>query len=593
MFGFAAIVVRLVGGLGASTGLSDAMPWGIWKIINMVAGVALATGGFTLAAIVYVFNVKKYRSILKTAIVVALLGYGSSCFALFLDIGLPHTIWHPIFYWNHHSFLFEVAWCVMLYFTVTILETAPMILEKYKLTKIVNLFHKVSIPIVITGITLSSLHHTSLGSLFLVMPARLHELWFTTGLPVLFFFSAVGAGMMTVIFVSLAYSYFFNKKENMSVLTPLAKISAWILGFYLVLKIGDLVLRNVLGALFTGSFESVYFILEILFGVLIPITLVGIPAVRNKPSGLAVISIFAMVGLVLNRMNVGIIGLLRSADVGYFPTLTEFSLSFGIIAAAVLVLIYIVEHFDIVEKGEEKHPVQEEAPGVVDRLSRAWSHGVVSDRVRITLLIVITLPVAFGLFSAQAFTGAALIHTPVEAPRGADNARKVLKINGNANETFVLFNHARHQEVFEGGHSCVLCHHASLPDDNSSSCYLCHTDMFQAQSIFDHDAHQMKLGDKWSCVECHDPALPKNRKNAALCVMCHESYSSFDCKEDGATHYMADSYMDAMHGLCIECHTRTGEETGLSEMGECAFCHKEKIHSGTDAGSNEYFHILK
>jgi Ni/Fe-hydrogenase subunit HybB-like protein len=126
VLGAVAILMRLGLGLGASTHLSDAVPWGLWKILNMVAGVALATGGFTLACVVYVLRLETYRPLLRPAILIAFLGYGSSCFALLLDIGLPHRIWHPLFYWNEHSFLFEVAWCVMLYFSITVVEVVVM-----------------------------------------------------------------------------------------------------------------------------------------------------------------------------------------------------------------------------------------------------------------------------------------------------------------------------------------------------------------------------------------------------------------------------------------------------------------------------------
>ena len=178
--GFVAIVLRLAFGLGASTALSDSVPWGLWKILNMVAGVALATGGFTLACAVYVLGLEKYRPLLRPAILIAFLGYGSSCFALFLDIGMPHRIWHAIVYWNEHSFLFEVAWCEMLYFTVTILELSPTFLERMGLGRVAGFLHRIAFGIVVTGIALSSLHHSSLGSLFLVTPQRLHPLWISS-----------------------------------------------------------------------------------------------------------------------------------------------------------------------------------------------------------------------------------------------------------------------------------------------------------------------------------------------------------------------------------------------------------------------------
>ncbi|MCG6914621.1 polysulfide reductase NrfD, partial [bacterium BMS3Abin03] len=183
-FGLVAGIFRLWFGLGATTNLTDSVPWGLWKVLNMIAGVALSTCGFTIGFLVYVLKIEKFKPLVKPAILVAFLGYGSSCFALLFDIGQPYRFWHPLFMWNEHSFLFEVFWCVMLYFSVTFIELMPNILEKYKLKKTVGFLHKITIGIVIIGISLSTLHHSSLGSLFLITPYRLSELWYSSLLPV-------------------------------------------------------------------------------------------------------------------------------------------------------------------------------------------------------------------------------------------------------------------------------------------------------------------------------------------------------------------------------------------------------------------------
>jgi Ni/Fe-hydrogenase subunit HybB-like protein len=128
LVGLVAGVFRMWFGLGATTNMSDAVPWGLWKIFNMVAGVALSTSGFTVGFLVYVLRLKQYKSLMKPAILLAFLGYGCSMLALLFDIGLPHRFWHPILMWNEHSFLFEVFWCVLLYFTVTFIELSPSIL---------------------------------------------------------------------------------------------------------------------------------------------------------------------------------------------------------------------------------------------------------------------------------------------------------------------------------------------------------------------------------------------------------------------------------------------------------------------------------
>ncbi|MBN1212296.1 MAG: polysulfide reductase NrfD, partial [candidate division Zixibacteria bacterium] len=208
--GLVAAAFRMWFGLGATTNLSDAMPWGLWKILNMVAGVALSTSGFTVGFLVYVLRLKPFKPLLKFAILVAFLGYGCSMLALLFDIGLPHRFWHPIFMWNEHSFLFEVFWCVLLYFTVTFIEMLPAIFEKLRSDKIVKFLHGIAFGVVIVGISLSSLHHSSLGSLFLVTPIRLHALWYTPWLPLFFILSAMGAGMMFLVLVRILYAYWYN-----------------------------------------------------------------------------------------------------------------------------------------------------------------------------------------------------------------------------------------------------------------------------------------------------------------------------------------------------------------------------------------------
>ena len=166
--GLVAAVFRLLFGLGATTNLTDGVPWGFWKVFNMIAGVALSTSGFTVGFLVYVLQLKQFKPYLKPAILIAFLGYGCSCLALLFDIGLPYRFWHPIFMWNINSFLFEVFWCVLLYFTVTAIELAPIIFERFKAEKLIKFLHGIAFVVVIIGISLSSLHHSSLGSLFLV-----------------------------------------------------------------------------------------------------------------------------------------------------------------------------------------------------------------------------------------------------------------------------------------------------------------------------------------------------------------------------------------------------------------------------------------
>jgi len=576
MFGMAAVIARIFGGLGASTNLSDSMPWGLWKILNMVAGAALATGGFTLAATVHIFQIEKYKPLMRPAILVAFLGYGSSLFALLWDIGLPHEFYHPFFHWNHHSFLFEVFWCVSLYFMVTAIELAPVIFEKYRAEAIVKWLHRISIPIIILGITLSTLHHTSLGSLFLVMPTRLYGLWFTNWIPALFFLSAVGAGMMMVVLVRLGYSYFFNKKENMPVVLGLSRIAAVVLSVYFVIKMIDLELHGNMHLLMSGQWESFVFIIEMLLSVVIPVAFVFIPQLLSKSGGLVIAAGSAVLGLAVNRMDVGIIGLLRTSETGYFPSLLEISLSIGVISGAALVFIYIAENFRIFPELPEKPAPETTFRLRSDRISEIWARSFLNDRARISLLVVVALPLAAGIFYRNTSDGMTLEVSPVTAPRSMDKMRYVLKINGDLDEHYVHFDHELHKNKLGKEESCVSCHHLDLPNDNGSSCSKCHTDMNRKVSVFDHALHVQQKGGKFSCVECHDPAKPKNLKDSKACAECHvEDMNHFPAVGEPFDH-MALSYTDAMHERCITCHKEQEIIANRQGMTECAFCHSEE-----------------
>jgi len=615
LLGLVAILLRLLFGLGASTALSDALPWGLWKILNMVAGVALATGGFTLACAVYVLGLEKYRPLLRPAILIAFLGYGSSCFALFLDIGLPHRIWHAIVYWNHHSFLFEVAWCVMLYFTVTIVEMAPVILEKFPYPRLVHWLHRGTVPVVIIGITLSTLHHSSLGSLFLITPWRLHELWYTSWLPILFFVSAVGGGMMLVVLATQVYGWLKNREPKWELLRGVAMAAAVALALLVVLKLVDLTRRDAWGAVFSGSPESLLFVAELLLATVIPCVLVAIPGARRSAAGLITASSTAVAGLVLNRLNVGIFGYFRSSGALYVPSLPEWVLSLGILSAAALLLVLIAEQFDIFESALAPEP---ETPVCI-----AFSSGgpqplwQMLSRRRLshaTLLPVMVIPLGVLLFWGDVARGYPLRDAPVAPPTAMDARRAMLRIDGDADGDHVVFEHARHQNDLGGDDSCQCCHHAFLPGDPHTPCYRCHTDMHRSQSIFDHDLHALRVGhrlarnlstnlstlpttavaatvrlvgsragisgprsarlENLSCSECHPPGQPKDAHTAKACTTCHGQDMGLVGQESDSLSPWALGYVEALHGKCIRCHEKEGPPRGKTQMAECRTCHQ-------------------
>ena len=175
-----------------ATNLSDEFPWGIWIGFDVLCGVGLAAGGFTLVATVHIFNIERYKPILRPAILTAFLGYLLVTAALLLDIGRPWAIWHPLVMWNHHSVMFEVAWCV----TSTPLfwrsNSLPMLLERLGWKAPLKVIHAISVPLMILGVILSTLHQSSLGTVYLIVPEKMHPLWYSPMLPLFFFVSLRG-----------------------------------------------------------------------------------------------------------------------------------------------------------------------------------------------------------------------------------------------------------------------------------------------------------------------------------------------------------------------------------------------------------------
>ena len=589
--GLVSIIFRLGWGLGATTNLSDAAPWGLWKILNMIAGVALSTGGFTIGFLVYGLRLERYRPLVKPAILIAFLGYGSSVFALTLDIGLPHRIWHSLVMWNVHSFLFEVAWCVMLYFTVTILELSPTFLERLGFERAAAFLHRIAFGIVIVGISFSSLHHSSLGSLFLVTPQRLHPLWFTPMLPVHFILSAMGAGMLVVVLARILYARWYRRKktstddQTFAMLRSLASIAASILTLYFVVKIGDLVATGAWRHLLAGTWESWLYVLELLTAAVIPVLLIALPATRRSVPAMLFAAATATFGLVLNRLDVGIFGYIRDAHTIYLPSLNEWALSLGILAATGLVFFYVVENYAIFDDDwKRRRKERGEFMSSFDRASGVWRRALGNELNRASLAAVCAIPIACALLYPTAGSGPRLERSSARPPVAIDVERAVLRIDGNRSGVLTNFPHLEHQKRLGQKESCAHCHHLSLPGDHSTPCSRCHQDMERETALFRHTAHFAAVAESegltgWipgnqSCSSCHESGVTRGRESAKPCLDCHKKDMT-PTREIEAPLGMASAhgYREAMHGTCIGCHLAERERVERPALADCATCH--------------------
>jgi Ni/Fe-hydrogenase subunit HybB-like protein len=258
--------------------------------------------------------------------------------------------------------MFEVAWCVMLYTTVLALEFSPILFEGLGWMKAVRVMRAITIPLVIIGVILSTLHQSSLGSLYLIVPEKLHPLWYSSLLPVFFFLSAIGVGCAMVIFESFMSSRAFKRQIEMPLLTQLGRGIVVILMVYTVMKVQDLLHRGALSAVFTVSLESILYWVEMGIGVLLPMILLAIPKVRLHKTGLFVSALMVVLGFVLNRMNVSITGMEGWAKTGYFPSWMEIAVTVMIVALGFAAFSLAARYLPVFPEAEEEaKPAEEEA----------------------------------------------------------------------------------------------------------------------------------------------------------------------------------------------------------------------------------------
>lgn len=354
--GIVSTVIRYGWGLGSSTNLSDEFPWGLWIGFDILCGVGLAAGGFVVAACVYIFNLDRYKAILRPAILTAFLGYILVMFALMYDLGRPWNVWHVMVMWNPKSVMFEVGWCVMLYSTVLALEFSPIVFERLNLEGPKKLIHSLTIPLVIIGVILSSLHQSSLGSLYLIVPSKVYPLWYSSTLPFLFLLSAIAVGPAMVIIESFLSSRTFKREIEVPILGQLGKVSAAALAIYLVLKIEDIMSYHLGSLLLQPTLETALFWTEILFGVVTPMVLLTIPRVRYHKRGLFISALFVVLGFIFNRLNLSITAIGRYSTTSYFPSLTEISVTLTIVALGFAAFRLAVKYLPIFPQEHEIAP---------------------------------------------------------------------------------------------------------------------------------------------------------------------------------------------------------------------------------------------
>lgn len=372
--GGVAIVARFIGGIGYVSNLSTARPWGLWIGVDVASGVALAAGGFTTAFLAHILGRHYYEAVVRPALLTAVLGYTFVVLGLLVDIGRSWAIWKPMLYWNPTSVLFEVAVCVMLYLNVLYIEFLPIVAERFKgrvnlpgplaslnapvdrLLKLAdNILPKVMWFFIISGVVLSCMHQSSLGSLMLIAPTKLHPLWYTPMLPLLFLTSAIAVGYPMVVFEATLATTSLKLDGEMKILTPLTRITVFLLGLYLVLKVGDMVVRGTYVYLLDGTAQTNAFIIEVVLGVIVPWLMLLSPNVRRSRQALFIACTMIVGGVLVNRINVFVVGYRPPiSEANYFPAIGEVLVTVGLIAALMFIYRFIVTYFPVLNKPEQE-----------------------------------------------------------------------------------------------------------------------------------------------------------------------------------------------------------------------------------------------
>lgn len=356
--GIPVTILRFTHGLGQVTNLNDDYPWGLWIGFDVLCGVALAAGGFCLAAMVHIFHVKQYEALVRPAILTGFLGYFFVAIGLLFDLGRPWRLPYPIFV-SHGttSVMFEVAWCVAMYLTVLFLECCPVFfgwLDWHRLRKLVG---RLTFALAILGVVLSTLHQSALGGLFLIAQTKLHPLWYSSYIPAFFLVSALSAGVSMVIFEGwLSHRVFSDRVDSSGhadfdrLTLGLAKGGAMILFTYFCLKW--------IGVAHDGRWEylatgfGAWFLLEIFGFVLGPALLFTFSVKRGSVRLARIAAIWTILGVVFNRLNVAMFVFNWQLPYRYIPHWMEIAVTVTLVTVGLMTFRFIVNRMPILDSGQ-------------------------------------------------------------------------------------------------------------------------------------------------------------------------------------------------------------------------------------------------
>ncbi|MDI1246447.1 MAG: Ni/Fe-hydrogenase cytochrome b subunit [Rhodoferax sp.] len=347
------LLVRFIFGLASVTNVNDGYSWGIWVVMDVMVGSALACGGFSVALLVYIFNKGEYHPLVRPALLASLFGYTLAGTGIFVDLGRWWNFWHIFWpgYANPNSVMFEVAVCVTAYILVMWIEFSPVFLEQLGMRDVKKKLNKWLFLFIALGALLPMMHQSSLGTMLVVMGAQVNPLWQTPAVPLIYLLTAIIIGYGVVLFESCVAAASYRRSIEVQLLNPLSRILLGTLAIYLVVRVVDLTVRGAWSNAFEFSGVALSFWVENLAFVA-PFLLIGTDVARRNPARLFLAGIAIMLGGILLRLNGFLIGYGHHTGTGwsYFPSLTEIMVTVGFFAIEVLGYIIITRRFPVLPR---------------------------------------------------------------------------------------------------------------------------------------------------------------------------------------------------------------------------------------------------
>ena len=508
-----AAYVRFFRGLGYATNLTDKFPWGLWIGFDVISGVGLGAGGFTITALVYVFNIKQLKPIVRSTVLTAFLGYIMVILGLTFDLGKWYYVWHTIIFWNEHSPMFELAWCVMLYTTILFLEFSVNFFERMGWKKVVEIHHWVTPALVALGVMFSVGHQSTLGSLYLIMPEKLYAFWYTPWLPVLFFISSVMVAFAMTIFESYMSARAFNRELEFKTVKLLARILLFMIAFYGVIRLETLWTEGAFPYLKIFNTETIMFLIEIIFGLIVPFVMLCFKRVRNDKTLIFFSAVLVLLGFVMNRINVALTGTARAAGGFYFPSWMEIVTTLSLIALAFALFGLAARYFSIFPEGPWEEV--EKKLGAKTKLPQPPAVDLSYKAISIIGIVIIVglIGVAFGVKKQKIAYSKPVVQKSELNPIVIKHREEV-----KVPEDYTF-------PMGEGSPGPVTFSHDSHYDYDNPNCAKCHPAHFKmlVHGKSPEGPITMETMDAGkNCGACHNGKTAFDTKDPDNCSMCHQ-----------------------------------------------------------------------